>query len=129
LLWRSGEERLDRHSVLAALNGGMHSLDFPFDAVEANMRMIDDYYLPVIVPYGNAGEVVEELRAIAKQEKPRLKTVLRRLQPYIVGVTEKDRNKLIEEGAAKIIEEEIFGDQFVWLTDGSRYFEDLGLAV
>src|SRR5262249_3339839 len=61
LLWRKGDKRLDRHGVLSALNGGVHNLDFPFDAVEENMRLIDDYYVPVIVPYGNAGEIVEEL--------------------------------------------------------------------
>ena len=76
-----------------------------------------------------AAELIDRLRAVAKQEKPRLKTVLRELQPYIVGVKEKDREKLIEDGAAEIIEEGVFEDQFVWLVEKSRYHEDIGLAV
>jgi len=129
LLWRSGKNRLDRHDILHILNERVHGLDFPFDAVEQKMRLVDDYYLPVIVPYGNAAELVEQLRALAGQEKPRLKSVLRRLQPYIVGVTKNDRTKLIENNAAEILEENSLGEQFVWLTDNSRYLENTGLLV
>ena len=86
-------------------------------------------YLIMPLAVGRPRSVAAVEAALAKEDKPRLKSVLRRLQPYLVGITKKARDKVVEEHAAEIIDKAVFGDQFIWLTDAGRYRDDVGLVL
>jgi CRISPR-associated endonuclease/helicase Cas3 len=66
--------------------------------------------------------LIEDLRHADK-----VGSIARKLQRYLVNVPPRDRAKLIQRGAAEVIQPARFGEQFVALTDMSLYRNDVGL--
>jgi CRISPR-associated endonuclease/helicase Cas3 len=102
---------LDRHGIIDRLHERARTLEFDFEAVARDFRMIEDGMAPVIVPWDEAAE--DALRDLEHAE--RVGRIARRLQPYIVQVPPRDRAALIDAGAAVIIRFDDFGEQFVRL--------------
>ena len=94
--------------------------DFNFADVERAFRMIEDYTVPVIVPYGDA------LRRIGRYRAEPTRASRRALQPFIVQVTPWHLRTLSDVGAVERVD-----DAVTALTEPfySLYDEVFGLNI
>lgn len=126
LYWKRGEADLDRPGVLNLLHDHGPTLDFPFETIAREVRLINKLTRPIIVANDD-----ESRCWLAKLEdrgsKEPLRTVARKLQRYAVGLTQRDYDSLVKAGVVAAIREETLGDQFVELTNMSLYKPDVGL--
>lgn len=127
--WIKGPE-LDAHRILAKLNERRASLDFPFETIAREFRLISSDMVPVIVPYAGrsnrdriVARLLEELRRIERPGR-----IARSLQPYLVPVPRRIRQHLIAAGAVSVIRPDAFAEQFVVLTNPELYRHDTGLV-
>lgn len=130
LYWATGEDALDHKGILPALSEQKSSLDFPFETIAREFRLIDSPMVPVIVPYRGpdgtdltADGLIRDLDIV---ERPG--GLARRLQPYTVPIPRRAREALLSAGAARIVQEARFGEQFVVLTNEDLYQDDIGLS-
>ena len=101
LYWLQGE-RLDQHGILADLKDG--ELRFSYRTAAWKFKMIDDRkQAPVIVAYGEGATLMEEL----SRRKPD-RYLMRKLQRYIVNLPRYLHDKLVNEGAIRLIHEDIY---------------------
>jgi CRISPR-associated endonuclease/helicase Cas3 len=128
LLHRKGDQALDAKAILKACQNGLFaSCDFPFKTIAANFQMIDDYNQPVVIEWDDkARRTVRDLDFLPEGISPA--RIARCLQPYTVGVPPGARFKLISTGAARVIDRERYGDQFVILANSDLYRADVGLS-
>ncbi len=128
LYWTKRDEALDAKRILRAHNERARTLDFPFETVAREFRLIETPLVPVIVPYTNGtpdegpGALVDALRYAERPGR-----IARRLQPYLVQVPRQAREALIAAGAAEVLQEERFERQFVWVVNGDLYDDEIGL--
>ena len=129
LYWLRGDLALDEKRILAKLGKAAASLDFPFETIANDFRLIETAMVPLIVPWrgfgqedGTAERLVSRLR---REERPG--RVARRLQPFVVQIPARARSALVAAGAAEVIREAEFGHQFVMLGNRDIYFDDVGL--
>lgn len=128
--WLRGEEKMDKTNILGRLRLA-GDLKFPFASIARDFRVIESPYLPVIVPWRGpekkqedaVDKLTENLRRV---ERPG--AIARKLQPYLVQIGRRERDMLIREGAAEIINEAAFGDSYVLLTNESLYSAEIGLS-
>jgi CRISPR-associated endonuclease/helicase Cas3 len=122
---RKGDDVLDSRGIIRACQDALPGLDFPFARIADDFRMIDDHNLPLIVQWdGQARRAVSDLSRLPEGLSPG--QIARRLQPYTVGISGRARSDLIAAGAAVIVEEVRFGDQFVVLVNEDLYRSDVG---
>jgi len=126
--WLKGPE-LDAHRILVRLNERWESLDFPFETIASQFRLISSDMVPVIVPYpvrssrdSIVARLLEELRWVERPGR-----IARQLQPYIVPVPHRVRERLLAAGAVSVIRPDDFAEQFVVLTNPDLYRHDTGL--
>ena len=116
--WIKGSA-LDANRILARLAERRSSLDFPFEDIAAEFRLIETGMVPVIVPYrgenGADDRVDGLLRELEWRERPG--RISRHLQPYAVQVPPSARAALLSAGAARIVREADFSLQFVVLAE------------
>ena len=130
LYWYAGGDSLDAKAILCMLGERRTSLDFPFETIAKEFRLIETPMVPVIVPYrgadGNddtAERLVGELQWVERPGR-----VARRLQPYVVQVPPYARCQLLAAQAATVVREADFGMQFVVLSNLDLYRPDVGLT-
>ena len=126
--WMRSQE-MDKCVILDRLAERAGSLDFPFSAIARDFRVIDSALRPVIVPYrgpdGDESRIDRLIEKLLHVERPG--RLARDLQPYTVQVGEKERSALISVGAAQVLNERAFGDQFVRLVNEGLYDPGAGL--
>ena len=143
LLFQKGHAELDKTNSLE-LRGGFlptldryrDSMDFPFRAIDSDFQVIRAGMVPIIIArQAKATLLVRELEwhALSRrsgQEKPSttLREIARRVQPYIVQVRRPEWQKLKVAESIALIGEEMFGEQFAFLTNPSLYCPDVGLS-
>lgn len=127
LLYRKGDAALDEQAIMRLCHDHMNTLNFPFETIADRFRMIDDYNQPVIVAWDDeARAAITALRHLPDGFTPG--GVARCLQGYTVGVPPKARQAMIANGAAQIVDEARYGDQFVVLANPDLYRADVGLS-
>lgn len=130
LYWIKGEKALDAKRILRRLRVQRTTLDFPFETIAREFRLIETAMEPVIVPYRGAdcddATVARLLDDLEWVEHPG--RIARLLQHYVVPIPYSARGALLRAGAARIIREADFGMQFVVLTNIDLYREDVGLT-
>lgn len=130
LYWAAGEDALDHKGILPMLSEQTRSLDFPFETIAREFRLIDSPMVPVIVPYRGPDGVDRTADGLIRDldfvERPG--GLARRLQPYTVSVPPRAREALLSAGSARIVQEARFGEQFVVLENGDLYRDDIGLT-
>ena len=130
LYWSKGEAALDANGILRQLAERLSDLDFPFETVSRQFRLIDDFEVPIVTPWrGSRGDddtVARLLRELKHVPYPG--RIARGLQPYVVQVPPFRRQELVATGAASAIREQDFGEQFVVLDNLDLYRADVGLA-
>jgi len=135
LFWRRGDEQLDGAKVaqlpgiMRALRGGQPRLEFPFESIAHGFCVIETAMVPIIieatgkVEFGAPKSLIAALR-----HADRPGGIARKLQQFLVNIPAKARLKLIADGAAEIVREKEFGDQFVLLANVDLYDAGRGLS-
>jgi CRISPR-associated endonuclease/helicase Cas3 len=114
--------------ILPAIAATASALNFPFAQIADAFRFIEDMMQPVIVPYHTAGqrESVESLvNSLSYVERPG--AIARKLALYSVPVPRNDCANLIKEKAARYVNFEKFGEQFILLENEHIYTTESGL--
>jgi CRISPR-associated endonuclease/helicase Cas3 len=122
--WRLGPERLDAEGILEDFRINGMEADFAYRKVAEKFRMIESGMAPVIIAQD------QKARAALKKlgiDDVRPGSIARDLQPYIVQVPPKARNRLLANGHVRFEREERFGDQFCVLVTDSFYKPEIGL--
>lgn len=89
--WQLGEEKLDLFHILPRLSGRMN---YAFRSVSDDFQMIrDGWTLPVVAPYGNALQLIDEM--LAKPYIPP-SCFLRKLQRYMITIPRFTQQHLME---------------------------------
>ncbi len=123
---RVGERNL--HGIIKAIDETKHGLNFPFADIADAFCMIEEVMVPVIIPAtshyagGAPASLIEKLKFV-----PYPGGVARELQRFVVQIPRTIRGSLLVDGAAQIVREKDFGDQFVILTNLSLYDPQSGL--
>ena len=123
LYWTAGDE-LDGKQILAKIADGGRRLEFPFEEIAADFKLIDTYQQPIVVPWGDAEQL---LRGLKRESSAR--RVARQFQPYIVQISPSSCTRLIEAGDARPFRESEFGDRFMVLSNADLYRHDVGLVT
>ena len=130
LYWLKGDDALDAKHILRQLRERRRNLDFPFETIAREFRLIETAMVPVIVPYrGKNGddETLERLvRELEWVERPG--RIARLLQPYLVQIPPIARTALLAAGAARAVAASRFDTQFVVLTNLDLYRAEVGLT-
>lgn len=121
--WRMDKD-LDRHRILEDFRIGSGLADFSYREVAQKFRMIENGMVPVIVPGDDKART-----AIAKLSVAQISSgkIARDLQPYIVQVPSKARQRLIDCGKVGFAHSALREQQFAVLVDPSLYRDDVGL--
>ena len=129
LHWTKGEGALDAMQILRRCAERRRGLDFPFETIAREFRLIEDVQVPVVTPWpgedGNDDTAARLLRDL--EHVPRPGRIARRLQQYVVQVPHAGREALLAAGAARPVREQDFGRQFVELANLDLYDEHVGL--
>ena len=129
LYWSKGSDALDQKGILRLL-GNQSKHDYPFDTVANRFKLIETPMVPVIVCYGGANgsdrTATRLVDALAHVDRPG--GFARQLQPFVVQVPPYVRQSLLAAGAAELVQEARFADQFVVLTNMDLYDADVGLT-
>lgn len=120
--WRKGEE-LDKEKILNACKNGCRKLDFPFQNIAKDFRMIDSFMLPIFIPYN------DEAKALLKdlESTDEVSSVLRKLQPYIVQLPQSGFDSLRMAKVIQTIAPQRFDEQFWKLINMDIYGSEFGL--
>ena len=130
LYWLKGDDALDAKDILRLLRERGRSLDFPFETIAREFRLIETAMTPIIVPWcgtdgrdKTAKRLLEELRWVERPGR-----IARLLQPYVVQVPPQVRTALLTAGAAEVVRKANFEHQFVVLVNMDLYGPDTGLT-
>lgn len=135
MYWQKGNQGLDQAGLMALVRDCRHD-NLPFETLAASFRMIDSPLRPVISPFDvtHDGLVVPSdtaERALAllasRDAAPRIGTIARTLQPYLVQLPEAAVVALRRYGAVQAVEAERFGDQFLQLMLPAHYDPRFGV--
>lgn len=123
-LYQLKGSELDNKKILKMHNDTGQSLDFPFQTIADQFRMIESHMQPLIIPFDvEAENLISSLR-----HADHIGGLLRKLQPYTVQIPEKALAALYKAGRIKPINEKNFGKQFYTLIGLDLYDEMAGLS-
>ncbi len=130
LYWSKGEAALDAHEILRQLAERLFDLDFPFETIAGQFRLIEDYEEPIVTPWRGFREDDDTVERLLREleHAPYPGRIARGLQPYVVQIPPSRRQELVAAGAASVVREQEFGRQFVKLANRDLYRRDIGLA-
>ncbi|MDE0280344.1 MAG: CRISPR-associated helicase Cas3' [Gammaproteobacteria bacterium] len=130
LYWLRDGGALDVKEVLPRLERKKGSLDFPFEEIANDFRLIESPMVPVIVPWAGYGQGDDSASKLIDclQWIDRPGSVARKLQPFVVQIPQQARGELLNVGAVDAIREGEFGHQFVVLRNMEIYSTDTGLS-
>jgi len=115
--WRN-EDKLDKEKILEKLSEGVATLDFPFEEIAKEFKIIEKDMESIIVPYNDeAREIIKQLRYAQLT-----KNLARRAQRFVVQVYPQILRML--EG----ISVERIKNNFLILTNADIYRKDIGLT-
>jgi CRISPR-associated endonuclease/helicase Cas3 len=138
--WSKGPEQLDAamlgdkpnqtRGILNAIEETANGLNFPFSQIASAFRFIKDVMQPVIVPYPADDEGRARKDLITLLGLPHIQrsgAIARKLALYSVPVPQNECAKLIISGAARYVNFDKFGDQFIILENSDLYSHESGL--
>ena len=124
---QKGKE-LDAKQILKMHHNAGQQMDFPFQTIAKEFRMIESHMLPLIIPFdAEAQALIDQLH-----HADQIGGLLRKLQPYTVQIPESALVKLYQAGRIETVNEAKFGKQFYALIGdikhGSLYDDVAGLG-
>lgn len=79
-----------------------------FRAVAESVRIIDEWAVPVVVPFGDAPTIVRELEGFVERSQPPPARLLRRLQGFSVNVPLRRVEEWARAGSVRVVNESVF---------------------
>lgn len=132
LYWQQGKEALDslepkgwRKGVLPLLEEQAGKGRYPYRTLADAFRLIDEAMQPVVVPWDAAA--VAAMDALRAADRP-VAALLRRLQPYTIGVPERARRDWLARGALRPVHPAL-GDSLLAFGDTEHYHPEAGLDL
>ncbi|WP_107929155.1 CRISPR-associated helicase/endonuclease Cas3 [Neisseria animaloris] len=116
-------KELDSRQILAEHHKAGNTMDFPFQTIAREFRMIETRMQPLIIPFDAEAEALIDSLHHADQ----IGGLLRKLQPYTVQIPENALQALFEAGRIETVNEKRFGKQFYSLIGLDLYDEVAGL--
>jgi len=116
--WQKGD-RLDKEKLLSLMQEGAGRFNFPFPEVARLFHIIDDFTVPLVIPWDD--EARQVITALEHAEYPA--RLLRRAQRYAVSVHPRLRDALVGAGEARFVTEEC-----AVLVNMDLYSDALGLC-
>ena len=123
LYWITGDG-LDGEQILNKISERGAALEFPFEEIADDFKLIDTDHQPIAVPWGNTEGLLQNL-----DREPSARRVAQQLQPYVVQIPPASCARLIETGRARPFRKEEVGDRFLVLSDTALYQHDIGLVT
>lgn len=120
--WRKGEE-LDEKQILKSCRAGAPKLDFPFQKIAKNFRMIESFMQPVFIPYDDEANTLLTLLETTDD----VSGVLRKLQRYIVQIPQGSFDSLRMAKVIQPLAPHRFAEQFWELINMDIYDSEFGL--
>lgn len=122
--WRIGKKGLDEKDIMDRFHVTPRGTDFAYRQVGQDFRMIESGLAPVIIAIED-----EAKDWVAKLDVEGVPTGLlaRKLQPFVVQVPPKARERLRACGHVEFVAAKLRGDQFAVLRSSSLYGRDVGL--
>jgi CRISPR-associated endonuclease/helicase Cas3 len=114
-----------RFPIVSAIQSARRDFNFPFSRIAEAFRLIEDVMRPVIIPRSETSRTA--LRALKHASTPPV-DALRTLQQYVVPVPRTTRASMLAAGAVQPVDEQKYGDRFVFLANESLYDEECGLG-
>ncbi len=136
LYWQKGDAAFDtaridgRPGILPAIAERAPDARFPFAAIAAAFRMIDDIMEPVIVPWRSDtddGDAKTVLNRIAAMDRP-LARDLRQLQQYTVPIPPRARDAWLAAGVLRCVHPAL-GDALLRFEDLAHYDPMTGVQL
>ncbi len=115
-------KELDSRQILAEHHKAGNTMDFPFQTIAREFRMIETRMQPLIIPFDAEAEALIDSLHHADQ----IGGLLRKLQPYTVQIPENALQALFEAGRIETVNEKRFGKQFYSLIGLDLYDEVAG---
>ncbi len=124
LFWTRGEENLDAKGIAKLLNTPS-KLEYKFRSAAEAFKLIDEgWQRPVIVNYGEAMKILDDL--VSDRGNPRL--LFRRLQRYTVNISVKDHQRMQDLDYIRPVDTHRFPDVFIQNATNA-YHPDVGLLL
>ncbi len=124
LFWTRGEEKLDAKGIAKLLNTPA-KFEYKFRTAAEAFKLIDEgWQRPVIVEYGEARKILDDL--VSDRGNPRL--LFRKLQRYTVSIPVKDHQRMQDLDYIRPVDPHRFPDVFVQNAT-SAYHSDVGLLL
>lgn len=122
--WQNKEGDWDKHDVMECF-ADPKELTFQFRTAAERFRLIEDQTKSLFVPWGKTGQQIEDqIRSQQFKEAPGFRrSVLRRIQRFIVPVYENVFRQLIDSGEIELINENL-----AVLVNQSMYCEQVGFV-
>ncbi|MGE3063384.1 MAG: CRISPR-associated helicase Cas3' [bacterium] len=118
--WRKGD-KCDSQNLMELIASEITEVNIPFRDISEKFKIIDDYSIPVLIPWGKEKDLIKSLK-----EDDFDKKLLRKLQRFIVNVTPNIFNKHRSISIEYIIPEK---EQYAVLLNESIYSAECGLLV
>ena len=113
---------LDKHGIVA-MHTRYRDFAFPFADVAAVYRLIDTVMEPVIIPFDDAARAALAELADPALPADKIRSIARRLQPYIVNMPKEPFARLEKAGRIVAVNRHRFDEQFMRL--GDEAFENI----
>jgi CRISPR-associated endonuclease/helicase Cas3 len=115
---------LDKKKILSSLQAHAPTLDFAFQNIARDYKLIESHMVPVIVAFDKRAERLIYLLS----KKANVASSARKLQRYIVQIPESGLKQLLSAGAVALIAPERLGHQF-WRLINTDLYDKLGAGL
>ncbi len=113
-LYEKYKEKLDKKDIVGRLTRGVKNLDFPFQDVSDDFRLIDQNTYSVVVPYNEESNyMIENIDYFN----------IRQLQKYVVQVPHYDFEKYYDSG---LLEKKKEG---IYVLTNKEYYTNMGIEI
>ena len=129
IYWIQGDS-LDAKDILPRIRERRTGLDFPFEDIARDFRVIEDTMAPVVVPWAPTAGCESPVRGVLRDLEQGQSAGLsaRRLQPFVVPVPHRARRALVDAGAASPAGGDREDRQFTVLDNLELYDSRTGLS-
>jgi CRISPR-associated endonuclease/helicase Cas3 len=124
LTYQAQGANLDKKKILSSLQAHAPTLDFAFQNIARDYKLIESHMVPVIVAFDKRAERLIYLLS----KKDSVASSARKLQPYIVQIPESGLKQLLSAGAVALIAPERLGHQF-WRLINTDLYDKLGAGL
>lgn len=123
--WKKGEQ-LDSMKILEKIAEDAQRMNFPFRKISYSFKIIDDYSIPVLIPWGNGKRLIVELTQQVAGYDGLDRKLLRKLQRFTVNLYTNAFREHLNKTINYLMPEQ---ERFAVLQSESIYSEEVGIML